>query len=140
MKEYHTDIEINAPRNEVWNSLTNFENYSEWNPLVSKLTGDISEGGTINTRIVPLNKTFSAKLLSYKKNEEIIWKGKQVASFLLAGKHYYRLTERREDLTILEHGEYFAGLLSSFISKRLLEKMEKAFNDHNVALKQRVEK
>jgi hypothetical protein len=30
--------------------------------------------------------------------------------------------------------------LSTFIPKRLLEKMEKAFNDHNVALKQRIEK
>jgi hypothetical protein len=122
MKEYHTHIEINAPRNEVWNSLTSFENYGEWNPLVSELTGDISEGGTINTRIVPLNKTFSVKLLSYRENEEIIWKGRQVASFLLAGKHYYRLKEHKENVTILEHGEYFTGFLSTFIPKRLLEK------------------
>lgn len=94
MKEYHTRIEIKAPKERVWKALTDFESYSEWNPLVSQITGNISEGGLIKTTIVPLQKTFEATLLTFKENKEIVWKGKQVASFFLAGEHYYRLKEQ----------------------------------------------
>jgi hypothetical protein len=139
MKEYHTKIEIIASIEKVWEVLSDFEGYNEWNPLVSQITGDISEGGTIKTTIVPLRKTYSATLLSFKENGEMIWKGKQMASFLLAGKHYYILKKQNDNLTTLEHGEYFTGVFSVFISKRILQKMENAFVAHNIALKQRVE-
>ena len=139
MKEYHTKIEINAPKDVVWNHLIDFEKYIEWNPLVSKITGEIAEGGTIYTTIIPLKETFAAQLLSYKKEEEIVWQGKRIASFLLAGKHYYKLRQQDESTTILEHGEYFTGLFSYFIAKKLLKKMEEAFIQHNIALKKRIE-
>ncbi|HBH22461.1 MAG TPA: SRPBCC domain-containing protein [Cytophagales bacterium] len=139
MKEYHTKIDINASQEKVWNVLTDLKSYSHWNPLVSSITGNLSEGGRIKTTIVPLQNTFEAVLLSFKENKEIVWKGNQIASFLLAGEHYYRLKESNENITTLEHGEYFTGILSVFISKKLLKKMEKAFVAHNIALKKRIE-
>lgn len=139
MKEYHTKIEINASKEQVWNVLTDFESYSEWNPLVSHITGNLSEGGTIQTTIVPLQNTFTATLLSFKENKEIVWKGIKVASFLLAGEHYFKIKEQNKNLTTLEHGEYFTGLLSIFISKKLTDKMEQAFISHNLALKEKIE-
>jgi hypothetical protein len=139
MKEYHTKIEINDSKEKVWKALTDFESYSDWNPLVSSITGNLSEGGTIKTTIVPLQNTFEALLLSFKENKEIVWKGKRGASFLLAGEHYYRIKESIENITTLEHGEYFTGILSVFISKKLLTKMEQAFVAHNIVLKERIE-
>lgn len=76
MKQYHTSIEIHASVQKVWTILTDFSDYPNWNPLVSALTGDIKEGGMIRTTIVPMNNTFSAKLLSFKENKEIVWQGK----------------------------------------------------------------
>jgi hypothetical protein len=139
LKEYHTKIEIFGSLESVWEALTDFESYGKWNPLVSQITGNISEGGIIKTTIVPLHKTYMAKLISFKENKEMIWKGKQGASFLLAGEHYYRIKESNENLTTLEHGEYFTGILSVFISKKQLKKMEKAFVAHNIKLKKRIE-
>ena len=139
MKEYHTKVDIKVSRDIVWGVLTDFPNYKQWNPLVSKLSGNIVEGGTIYTTIVPLKNTFAATLLSYKENREIIWQGKRVAKFLLAGKHYYRLKNVNASLTTLEHGEYFTGILSYFISNKLLKKMEDAFIEHNTALKNEIE-
>lgn len=139
MKEYHTKISIVASKETVWRYLTDFNTYKNWNPLVSKLSGDLNEGGIIYTTITPLKETFSATLLSYKENQEIIWQGKRVAKFLLAGKHYYRLEEEKQSVTTLEHGEYFTGILSHFISKKLLNKMEDTFIKHNIALKHRIE-
>ena len=139
MKEYHTKIEIRSGKEKVWKVLTDFDDYPSWNPLVSRLTGDISEGGTIDTTITPLNNTFSAKLLSLKEYKELIWKGKRIAGFLLAGEHYFRLIEKGPQQTTLEHGEYFTGILSGFISKKLLNTMENAFIEHKIEKKKRVE-
>lgn len=139
MKEYHTKIIIKRPIGEVWQQLINFSNYKNWNPLVKNITGDIREGGQIITDIVPLNKAYSAKLLSFKPNREIIWKGKQVAEFLMAGEHYYKLKAIDDHTTELLHGEYFTGLASWFIPPSLLNKMKNTFIAHNEAFKQLVE-
>lgn len=139
MKEYHTKTIIHASKSTVWKHLTNFEAYKNWNPLVANITGNVVEGGTIHTEIVPLEETFAAKLLSFKNNQEMVWQGKRIAKFLLAGKHYYRLKSDENGHTVLEHGEYFTGVLSHFIAKKLLQKMENTFIQHNEALKNRIE-
>lgn len=135
MRDYHTQIELPASTKKVWGVLTNYEEYPNWNPLVRQVTGDIQEGGRIRTEIIPLKKTFSAKLLSYKPNKELVWQGKLISRFLLSGKHYYRLTEKNKNSTFLEHGEYFTGLLSYLIPGKLIRKMEQTFVAHNTVLK-----
>ena len=57
----------------------------------------------------------------------------------MAGEHYYRLEVLSPTRTRLLHGEQFTGLMSNFIGKDLLAKMENAFIEHNRILKQRVE-
>lgn len=139
MKQYHTSIEINASIETVWQSLTDFETYTEWNPIVGKLEGSMKEGTKISTFIVPLNKTYFPNLISYKTNKEMIWQGVQGTKFLLAGKHYYKLEKISNHQTRLLHGEYFSGLFSHSISNKTLLKMKKAFINHNQILKQRIE-
>lgn len=139
MKQYHTTIDIDASAEAVWNELTNFKAYPQWNPIVGSLKGDMKTGSTIATYIVPLGKTYYPTILNYEKNKELIWLGVQGAKFLMAGKHYYKLEKVDTTKTRLLHGEYFTGLFSLFISKPLLAKMERAFLDHNNLLKKRVE-
>ncbi len=139
MKQYHTALLIKAPIQKVWNELTHFGAYPEWNPLVGKLEGEMIEGKKISTFIIPLNKTYHPVVIEYKPNESLIWKGVQGASFLLAGKHYYKLEKLNATQTQLHHGEWFTGLFSHFINKKLLNKMENAFIQHNELLKQRIE-
>jgi hypothetical protein len=139
MKEYHTKIEIKQPQKVVWDFLMDFDRYPEWNPLVSKITGEMKEGTVIKAHIVPLGKDFLATIVSYKEGEELIWEGVQGAKFLLTGKHYYQLKAIDANTTELLHGEYFTGMLSSFLSKSLLAKMEDAFVLHNTAVKKMLE-
>lgn len=54
MKEIYSEIEINAPSRIVWNILTDFEDFSHWNPFIQNISGDISEGSTIHVYIKPL--------------------------------------------------------------------------------------
>jgi hypothetical protein len=139
MKQYHTHIKINAPIEKIWQELTDFQAYPEWNPLVSRASGKIVEGEIIKTFIEPLAEEFNPTLIKVIENQELVWVGQRFAKFLLAGKHYYKLEKITENQTRLLHGEYFTGLLANFISKKLLKKMEEAFLAHNQKLKERVE-
>ena len=139
MKQYHTDIIIHQSRAKVWEFLTDFAQYPDWNPLVGRLEGKMQVGEKIATFIVPLNKTFYPVLLQYEPEQELVWQGVQGAKFLLAGKHYYRLESLGEEETKLYHGEYFTGLFSHFIAKKLLNKMYQTFLKHNEILKKRLE-
>jgi hypothetical protein len=139
MKEYHTQIVINASQEIVWKYLTDFATYPNWNPIVGKLEGKMEIGQKISTFIVPLGKTYSPTLLVFEPNKELTWQGSQGAKFLLAGKHYYILEKVANTETKLLHGEYFTGIFSTFISKKMLSKMENAFNEHNQILKLRIE-
>lgn len=137
-KEYHTSISIDATKSRVWEELVNVESYPEWNPIVGSIKGELAEGAVIATFIKPLNKTFYPKVVVFHPEEELVWIGKQVAHFLMAGKHYYRL-EDQSGKTMLYHGEYFTGLFAAFIPSKLLSKMKQAFIHHNQQLKQRIE-
>lgn len=139
MKQYHTSIKINGTLNDVWEELTNFKNYPNWNPTVGKLEGEMKEGKKISTYIVPLKGTYFPVLISYSENQELLWKGTPGAKFLMAAKHYYRLKAISETQTELQHGEYFTGVFSYFLSKTFFANMRAAFEQHNILLKKRVE-
>lgn len=40
MPSITTEIEIAAPPDAVWAVLVDYDRYSEWNPFISKLSGD----------------------------------------------------------------------------------------------------
>lgn len=88
MKQYHTSITINASIEVVWKHLTDFTSYPSWNPLVGKFVGEMNEGSTISTFIIPLGKTYHPKIMIYQPKKELVWQGIQGAKFLMAGKHY----------------------------------------------------
>lgn len=123
----------------VWAVLTQTDRYPDWNPLVSKLKGTLEVGATIRVAIVPLGQTFKATIVSHQPNQELVWEGIQGAAWLLKGRHYYRLVPQPNQQTLLEHGEYFTGLLAYCLPSFLLKRMKQAFVDHNNALQQQLQ-
>jgi hypothetical protein len=139
MKKYHTEIILNASVDRVWAALTDFSAYPDWNPLVGWLRGDFRPDGQIQMFITPLNRSFNAKLKTVQKDKEFAWIGVEIAPWFLSGEHYYRLEQINDVSTRLLHGEYFRGLGSTLIGKSMLNRMENAFIEHNLRLRERVE-
>src|SRR5688572_3315582 len=52
MKEIRTETEIDAPAARVWEVLTDFSRYHEWNPLVPEASGELRAGGRLRLRVV----------------------------------------------------------------------------------------
>ena len=42
--QLHTEIEIDAPTETVWETLTKLENYPNWNPFIVSAEGTVAVG------------------------------------------------------------------------------------------------
>jgi uncharacterized protein YndB with AHSA1/START domain len=51
MKELHSEIEINAPAERVWELLTDFASYPQWNPFIRTISGQPTKGERLEVRI-----------------------------------------------------------------------------------------
>lgn len=95
-KKVTTQISIKAKPEKVWDILTNFENYSKWNPFIVNISGDQKEGIKLKVVISPngpggSKMKFKPEILSFKENKEFIWRGKALFSGLFDGEHRFIL-------------------------------------------------
>lgn len=92
--EITTEILINAPIDIVWKTLTNFEDYKNWNPFIISLSGDIHQGGKINVTIqndATSKMSFKAVVLENQENKQFSWRGKLLVKGIFDGEHKFRL-------------------------------------------------
>lgn len=142
MKKIYSEIEINAPSKIVWNILTDFEDFSRWNPFIQKISGDISEGSTIQVYIKPPNSkgmNFKPKIVKYEFEKEISWLGKLWISGLFDGRHSLIVEEINDNKVLFIQKEEFKGLFVTLLSG-MLKNTEKGFEMMNQSLKKEAEK
>ncbi len=142
MKQLHTEIQINASAETIWNILLDFENYKEWNPFIKSIKGDSSVGSKLIAELLqPDSKpmTIKPKVTSNKPNEEFSWLGHLLIPGLFDGNHIFQLERIDDQTTRFVHKENFRGILISFLWKMLDTKTRKGFELMNEALKKRAE-
>jgi uncharacterized protein YndB with AHSA1/START domain len=44
MKEIRSEITINGPVERVWETLTDLDSFSTWNPFMQRASGNVAEG------------------------------------------------------------------------------------------------
>lgn len=143
MKSLHTEIEINASPEKVWEELTDFESFPEWNPFIRKLEGEVKEGSRIEVLLKPEGgkaSRFRPMIRRFEYARELRWLGRLVTPGIFDGEHIFELHKTAENKTRFIHRENFKGLLVPLLWKQLDTEIRKGFNDMNRALKERVEK
>ena len=140
MKEIKTEIIINASKAEVWNVLTDYASYGEWNPFIQSIEGDKHVGGKLRNTMVSEGKTnvFKPTIMHWEENNRFEWLG-SLPLRLFTGQHYFILEEMGPNQTKLIHGEHFGGLLRGMIMKKIGETTQQNFLAMNRAMKERVE-
>lgn len=137
-----TEIEIAAHPSVVWEKLTDGDAYSEWNPFVKHLSGDLKAGSRLNVTIQPEGNSpmdFTPKVLIADKNKELRWVGKLGFKGIFDGEHYFILEETAQGTTLLHHGENFTGILSYPLLAIIRRDTISGFEAMNIALKARAE-
>jgi hypothetical protein len=142
MKQLETTITIEAPAQKVWNILTDFSSYPEWNPFIQTVTGDPQQGKQLGIQLKVGDRspqTFQPIVLVNEPAREFRWRGKLFIKGLFDGEHYFQLQDLGANRTRLIHGENFSGLLSGLIMRSIEQDTREGFERMNHALKQRAE-
>lgn len=139
-KEIKTEIIIQAIPQKIWEILTDFDNYSNWNPFITSISGNIQTGSKITVNINPPNgrsMTFKPKVLTIIKNKELSWIGSVFLKGLFDGQHKFELIDNGNETTTLIQSEKFKGIFVWLFNP---EKTKNGFNTMNQKLKEIAEK
>ena len=74
MKELHSQIEINASAERVWQLLTDFASYPQWNPFIRRISGEPTTGERLQVRLEPPESrgiTLRPKVLTAEPNHQL---------------------------------------------------------------------
>lgn len=140
MKSIQTEIIINASTERVWNLLTDFANYPNWNTFIVSIEGKPEKGNQlINTMIVNGKKNvFKPTITEVNQNQYFEWLGKLPLG-MFNGRHYFKLESIGENQTKLIHGENFSGWMRGIIMSSIGEATRNNFVKMNKELKELVE-
>lgn len=142
MKELETEVVIYADVAIVWDILINFDLYPEWNPLITKASGKIREGGQLDIQIsLPAGKQMEFKPTVTKADylHELRWKGQLQIPKIFDGEHIFELHVWGKNTCVFRQKEKFRGLLVPFVWNKIEPEIRTGFNLMNQKLKKRAE-
>jgi hypothetical protein len=137
-----TTVDIDAPSNLVWDVLTDFAAYRDWNPSM-----EIEGTAQVGTKLIVHmgasgghGMSFKPTVLAASPGQELRWLGKVGFSRIADGEHYFVLTPNANGSTCLTHGERYSGMLVALIRPFMKkEKSQNGYEDFNRVFKRRVE-
>jgi hypothetical protein len=142
-KEILTSIEIQAGADHVWQVLTDFRAYQEWNPMIRYAEGEALPGSRLKVYFQPAGhkrpRIFRPKLITVVPGLELRWLGWPRFPGILDIDHYWILNPMGNDRTHLLHGTAILGLLASLSGHLLEDSTRRAFIAMNMAHKARAE-
>lgn len=137
-KEIKTEIVINASREKVWEILTDFKTYPEWNPFIQSISGGLKLGGKLKAKIVPPGSkgmVFKPTIIALEKPSKFVWLGHFLFKGLFDGQHQFELIDIGAEKTIFVQSEVFNGVLVPFFGKKFDLSTKNGFNRMNENLK-----
>jgi hypothetical protein len=142
MKELRADIDIDATPERVWEILTDFPAYPEWNPFITSIAGTPAPGSTLEVRIAPPGataRTFKPRVLVAEPERELRWLGRLLTAGIFDGEHSLRIEPVDESRVHFVQSERFSGVLVPLFGSTL-DKTARGFTAMNEALKRRAER
>jgi hypothetical protein len=137
-----TTVDIDAPKQLVWDVLTDFAAYYEWNPY-ARIEGTAQVGTKLTVHMGAnggRGMAFKPKVLVATPDDELRWLGKLGFGGIVDGEHFFILDRNADGTTQLTHGERYSGALVALIRPFLnKEKNQAGYEGFNRVLKQRVE-
>jgi hypothetical protein len=142
VKELHSEIQIDAPAERVWELLTDFDSYPHWNPFIRKISGQPAPGERLEVRLKPpggRGMTFKPKVLNAEPNRALRWLGHLLVPGLFDGEHSFTIQPLEENRVRFVQREAFKGVLVPLFARSLETNTHRGFEEMNLALKERAE-
>ncbi len=136
-----TEVTINASASEVWQVLTDFDAYPQWNPFIRRVTGAARPGEQLMIELNSSGRTTTIQptILVVQPERELRWIGRLFVPGVFDGEHSFVIEPQGENRVHLVQSETFRGVLVPF-SGAILNNTERSFREMNQALKERAER
>jgi len=141
VREIATEIEIDGSAQRIWDILSDFAAYPQWNPFLLRVNGIPSLGQRIRFWF-ELPRGFRAPacatVLKADRARELRWTGSVPG--LLRAEHYFVIERSGTAMQRFRHGEIFSGLFLPIVWPILHGRGREVYEAMNIALKERVER
>lgn len=137
-----TEIEINATPQRVWDILSDFPAYGQWNPLSPAISGELRTGATISVTIQPAQgkpMVSKCRLTACEPLKKLCWLGSAPIPGLVSGEHSLEIEALPNGKVRFRNSEVMKGLLTPFIKGIYDKNFPAQFIAMNEALKKRAE-
>lgn len=130
------EIQVSAPPEVVWEVLTDFGRWPEWNPEVKSMSfeGPLAPGSMFRWKAGP--GTIVSTLEELDPPRYVRWRGRTMS---IAAIHEWRL-EPRDGGTHLETEESFSGLIARVLRRSLQKQLDGALEQGLEHLKREAER
>lgn len=135
-------IEIRAPVDVVWEVLTDFSAYPDWNPHVRRVTGQPGVGRRLTLISHPPGgraMRFRPLVTAWEPQRELQWLSTFLAPRLFSAEHGFRLEALDVQRVRFVQDETFRGLLVPIYSRFRLPATRRGFEHMGQALRERAE-
>ena len=142
MKELRTEIEIEASAERVWQLITDFSRFPQWNPFMRRVAGEPRMGARLEVYLQPSGArgmTFRPTVLNAEPKRELRWIGHLVMPGLFDGEHILAIESLSANRVRFVQREIFTGLLVPLLARMLDIDTRRGFEEMNQALKARAE-
>lgn len=142
MKEINTEINIDANPEKTWKILTDFNNFSQWNPFIRRIEGIPIVGTKLKIYLQTSsgkNRTYKPTVTKVEPYHELRWFGKSIIPGMFNGERIFKIESVESNKVHFIHKEIFTGLIVSLVGDRLDKDMYQSFIKMNNAFKQKVE-
>jgi hypothetical protein len=114
MAVYRSTFPIAASAATIWNVLTDFERYPDWNPSLPSISGELRPGATVALTLGmpgrPSPKV-KATLREVAVGRRLTWHGNAGADWLFAGDREFVIDEQPDGTVLFTHVEDVHGAL-----------------------------
>jgi hypothetical protein len=137
MRIIETEIDIAASASRIWQVLTNFPAYSQWNPFMTEIEGRPELGARLRVQICPPGRsafTFRPTILVAAREWELRWRGRRFVPGFFDTEHDFQIRTHGQSCGFRQ-SEHFTGIMVTALGDDLFDAMRQGFEEMNAALK-----
>jgi hypothetical protein len=141
LAELFAMIEIEAPAERVWQVLTDFGRYPEWNPFMPSVAGEAARRAELEVLVKPDGgraMRLRPRIVTFRPPRELRWLARIPGIFV--GEQRFVVETLDPARSRLIHEKRFRGLAVPFVRRVLDGPVKRSFDATGLALKQFVER
>jgi len=142
VRELRAEIQISAPIDQVWQVLTDFDRWKDWNPMVNQASGSAAVDSKLTITMRGPDAKDAMKyqpiVMEATPPKSFRWRATMMSGFMFTNDRVFELKENNGG-TLLVNKEEFSGLMVPMFWGKMTPFVVPMLEQMNKALKNKME-